>query len=179
MKHLEEEQNYISSLKKAFKEQEDVPYRRLTMSPERYIQLSYTYQKITDVEELNDFAFISTHAEVRDYYISHNIGIVIAEKLSKNRSKNFNYLLDRPILEDCIKTDVDDPNMGKRFSTDTKISNVIDVNLVNNTNSNCFKIELTKKGMNQLTTILSVFSLFLMGLSIISTILIIVAKGIH
>lgn len=177
MKHLEEEQSYFTNLKKAFKEQKDVPYRKLTMTPERYLRLSYTYQKITDVDELNDFAFISTHDDVRNYYISHNVGIVIAEKLSRNRNRNFKHLLDEPIIEDCIKTDTDDSDMGKRFATDTKISNTIDVNLVNNNRFYTIKIELSPNGMRQLTTLLSIFSAILLAFSIISTILIMVLKN--
>lgn len=177
MKNLDEEQKYISTLKKAFKEQKDIPYRRLSMTPERYLQLSYTYQKITDSDELNDFAYISTHGDVRNYYISHNVGIVIAEKLSRNRSRNFNHLLDEPIIEDCIKTDTDDYNKGKRFATDTKISNIIDVNLVNSSKADSLKIELSPKGMNQLLQLISMFSLILLGFSILTTILIIIARG--
>lgn len=177
MKHLEEEQNYIASMKQAFKEQKDIPYRRLTMTPERYLQLSYTYQKITDDEELNDFAYISTHADVRDYYISHNVGIVISEKLTRNRNRNFNHLLDEPIIEDCIKTDIDDDNKGKRFATDTKISNIIDVNLVNNSRTDSLKIELSPKGISQLLRLISMFSLILLAFSTLVSILIATLKN--
>ena len=76
-----EEQDYMEQLKAAFEEQKDVKLRRLSMTPERYIQLSYSFQKITDEEEMKDFAYISTHSDVRTYYMSSNTGLVIAEKL--------------------------------------------------------------------------------------------------
>jgi hypothetical protein len=72
---------FMDELKAAFEEQKDVKLRRLSMTPERYIQLSYSFQKITDEEEMKDFAYISTHSDVRTYYMSSNTGLVIAEKL--------------------------------------------------------------------------------------------------
>jgi hypothetical protein len=76
-----EEQDYMNQLKAAFEEQRGVELRRLSITPERYIKLAYTYQKITDEEELKDFAYISTHPDVKAYYMSSNTGLVIAEKL--------------------------------------------------------------------------------------------------
>ena len=65
-----EEQNYRKQLKAAFEEQKGVEFRKLTMTRERYQQLAYTYCKITDEDEMKDFAYISTHKDVRIYYLS-------------------------------------------------------------------------------------------------------------
>lgn len=90
MNYSEEEQKYMKELEAAFKEQKEVSFRRLTMKPERYLQLSYTYQRITDAEEMKDFAYISTHDNVREYYQSHSVGVVLSEKLSKIVPKQIN-----------------------------------------------------------------------------------------
>lgn len=65
-----EEQDYMNQLKAAFEEQKNVKLRELSMTRERYQQLSYTYCKITDKEEMKDFAYISTHEDTRKYYLS-------------------------------------------------------------------------------------------------------------
>lgn len=172
MKHLEEEQDYMKRIKSAFNEQKNIETRKLTMTKERYQQLAYTYCKITDNEELEDFAFISTHEDVRLYYLS-DTNLALLERIDKLK-------LPKNPLDKCIGTRYswiesdkvrEEYISGHSLSTTTHIDHPIKIEPI--------EIELTKKGMNQLATILSVFSLFLLGLSIISTILIMVAKGIH
>lgn len=75
-----EEQDYTKQLKAAFEEQKDVELRKLTMTRERYQQLAYTYCKITDEEEMKDFAYISTHEDVRMYYLS-DTNLAILERI--------------------------------------------------------------------------------------------------
>lgn len=77
-----EEQDYTKQLKAAFEEQKDVELRKLTMTRERYQQLAYTYCKITDEEEMKDFAYISTHEDVRTYYLS-DTNLALLERIDK------------------------------------------------------------------------------------------------
>lgn len=120
-----EEQDYMKELEAAFKEQREVDFRRLTMNPERYLQLSYTYQKITDLEEMKDFAYISTHDNVREYYQSHSVGVVLSEKLSKIVPKQMNV---KSKLDSCTSyhrwIQGEEPEFceGRRFQVDSKVS---------------------------------------------------------
>ena len=75
-----EEQDYMEQLKAAFEAQKNVELRKLTMTRERYQQLAYTYCKITDEEEMKDFAYISTHEDVRMYYLS-DTNLAILERI--------------------------------------------------------------------------------------------------
>lgn len=89
-----EEQDYMNRLKTAFEEQKNVELRKLTMTKERYQQLAYTYSKITDEEEIKDFAYISTHDDVRKYYLS-DTNFALVEQLTR--------LVDKKSpLKDCI-----------------------------------------------------------------------------
>lgn len=89
-----EEQDYMNQLKAAFEEQKNVELRELTMTKERYQQLSYTYCKITDDEEMKDFAYISTHEDVRSYYLSDS-NLAILDKIS-------NIKFPKNPLEGCV-----------------------------------------------------------------------------
>jgi hypothetical protein len=89
-----EEQDYTKQLKAAFEEQKDVELRNLTMTKERYQQLAYTYCKITDEEEMKDFAYISTHENVRLYYLSDS-NLAILDKIS-------NIKFPKNPLKECV-----------------------------------------------------------------------------
>lgn len=89
-----EEQDYTKQLKAAFEEQKDVELRKLTMTRERYQQLAYTYCKITDEEEMKDFAYISTHEDVRMYYLS-DTNLAILERLDR-------FKFPKHPLEHCV-----------------------------------------------------------------------------
>jgi len=125
MNYSEEEQKYMKELETAFNEQRKVAFRRLSMTPERYLQLSYTYQKITDTEEMKDFAYISTHDGVREYYQSHSIGVVLSEKLSKIVPKQINV---KSNLDSCtsyhrwIQGKEAEFCEGRRLQVDSKVS---------------------------------------------------------
>lgn len=82
MKYSKQDKEYMQKLKEAFADMQEIPFRELKMSKERFSQLSNTYEKISDSEELKDFAFISTHPYVRDYYISSCGNLLLSEKLS-------------------------------------------------------------------------------------------------
>jgi hypothetical protein len=82
MKYSKEDKDYMLKLKKAFSDMSEIPFREIKMSKERFCQLSNTYDKIVNEDELKDFAFISTHPCVRDYYISSCGSLLVAEKLS-------------------------------------------------------------------------------------------------
>lgn len=82
MKYSKQDKEYMQKLKEAFADMQEIPFRELKMSKDRFSQLSNTYEKISDSEELKDFAFISTHPYVRDYYISSCGNLLLSEKLS-------------------------------------------------------------------------------------------------
>ena len=89
-----EEQDYMEQLKSAFEEQKNVELRKLTMTKDRYQQLAYTYCKITEEEEMKDFAYISTHEDVRLYYLSDS-NLAILDKIS-------NIKFPKNPLEECV-----------------------------------------------------------------------------
>ena len=125
MSYSKEEQEYLAKIQKAFEEQRNVKMRYLAMSKERYQQLAYTYCKITDDEELKDFAYISTHEDVRLYYLS-NTNLALLETISRIK-------LPKNPLGDCIES--------QSLSTNTRIVKPI-------------KIELTDKGFSQLVSVI-------------------------
>ena len=133
-----EEQDYMNQLEAAFDEQRNVAFRRLSMKPERYLQLSYTYQKITDEEEMKDFAYISTHDGVREYYQSHSVGVVLSEKLSKIVPKQINV---KSKLDSCTSYFIwkqgEEPEFceGRRLQVDSRVS----VTLSNETASQLYQ----------------------------------------
>lgn len=101
-----EEQDYMKQLKAAFKEQKDVELRKLSMTKKRYQQLAYTYCKITDEEEMKDFAYISTHEDVRMYYLS-DTNLAILERL--DRFKFLKHPLERCVYDGKLNIRVNFP----------------------------------------------------------------------
>lgn len=108
-----EEQDYMEQLKAAFEEQKDVELRNLTMTKERYQQLAYTYCKIIDEEEMKDFAYISTHEDVRMYYLS-DTNLVLLERIDK-------FKFPKHPLERCV--DGGTLNVRVNFPHSFKIDN--------------------------------------------------------
>lgn len=142
-----EEQDYMNQLKAAFEEQKNVELRKLTMTKGRYQQLAYTYCKITDEEEMKDFAFISTHEDVRLYYLS-DTNLALLERvdrfkfpknhLDKCIGKEYSWIEEGKLREEYV--------CGHRFSTNTQIDSPIKVSPL--------RIELTSKGCWQLLWLL-------------------------
>lgn len=143
-----EEQDYMNRLKVAFEEQKTVELRKLTMTKARYQQLAYTYCKITDEEEMNDFAYISTHEDVRAYYLS-DTNLALLERIDKFKyPKNplnkcigtrYSWIENNEVREEYIS--------GHSLSTTTRIERPIEVSPI--------RIELTQKCWRQLLLLLS------------------------
>ena len=51
MKYSKQDKEYMQKLKEAFADMQEIPFRELKMSKERFSQLSNTYEKISDSEE--------------------------------------------------------------------------------------------------------------------------------
>lgn len=143
-----EEQDYMEQLEAAFNEQRNVELRKLTMSKERYQQLAYTYCKITDEEEMKDFAYISTHEDIRLYYLS-DTNLAILERIDKFKfpksplnkciGTRYSWVEDNKLQEEYIS--------GHSLSTTTRIERPIEVSPI--------RIELTPKCWRQLLTLIA------------------------
>lgn len=117
MKYSEEEQKYMADMEKAFEEQKDVQFRKLSMTKERYQQLAYTYCKITDEEEMKDFAYISTHEDVRLFYLS-DTNLALLERIDGFKFPK--HPIERCIRDGGLVVSVD-------FPSSFKISNLRDI----------------------------------------------------
>lgn len=94
MNYTEEEKAYVDKLFKMFDEMEQVPFRDVKITKERFVELSNLDCRTDDEEELRDFAFISTHQTIRDYYLSPFGGLLAGEKL-----ENINKTLNRNLSD--------------------------------------------------------------------------------
>ena len=152
-----EEQDYMKQLKAAFEEQKNVELRKLTMTKERYQQLAYTYCKITDEEEMKDFAYISTHEDIRVYYLS-DTNLALLERIDK-------FKFPKSPLNKCIGTRyswIDNNELreeyisGHSLSTTTRIERPIEVSPI--------RIELTQKCWWQLLSLIALIPSLLLAL---------------
>lgn len=83
------DKEYEKFLLETFDKQSDVPFRDLKLSKERYEYLACVSCRTNDRRELDDFAFISTHPIIRQYYLRDtNIPLIESiELLSKKMSR--------------------------------------------------------------------------------------------
>lgn len=154
-----EEQDYLKRIESAFNEQRNVQLRKLTMTKERYQQLAYTYCKITDNEELADFAFISTHEDVRTYYLS-DTNLALLERISRIKIPESH--LDKCIGHEYCYIDEDKLReeyiCGHSLAVHARLDRPISINPI--------KIELTQRGLKQLLLLFALVPF--LGLSLLA-----------
>lgn len=81
MNYTEEGKAYVDKLFQMSDEMEQVPFRDVKITKDRFVELPNFDCRTSDEEEMRDFAFISTHPTISDYCLSSSGGLLVGEKL--------------------------------------------------------------------------------------------------